>query len=415
MEINKFIEMINNSVSPFHAVSVISEELEKNQFMGLNEAENFNIKESSNYYCVRNDGSIIAFKMPNNEVKEFKIVASHTDSPTFKIKPGYKLELSKYSLLNTEIYGGPILSTWLDRPLGVAGRLFYSKGKEVEELLVDLPDCCTIPNTAIHMLPELNNGYKYDPQYDLVPLIGSSNKDLLDYLSEDLEIKKDDILSYDLFLYNTDEGKVIGIEDEYISSPRIDNLGCAFSTLDGFINSKTLDNTCLVYAAFNYEEVGSHSLNGADSSFLIDVLNRIMNQFSNDENEAVLQRSFIISADNAHAVHYATQGKMDPTNRTYMNEGIVIKNACSQTYTTDALSKAYFVNSLRNHKISYQEFTNKSGTRGGSTLGSISQCHVSIPSIDIGLPQLAMHSSRELCGVKDIDDMAKAIKNFFEE
>ena len=407
---------INNSISPFHAVVECEKLLKDAGFIRLFENKTYNLENGHGYYVVRNDASIIAFVMPNKEVKSFKIVSSHLDSPTFKIKPNGELEMARLKMLNTEVYGGPIMSSWFDRSLGISGRVFIEENNKIVKKLVDIKNACVIPNIAIHLNREVNSGYKYNPQIDLLPIYGQKASFNL-FLEDYLNVSMDQIKGTDLFLYNSDKATTVGLDEEFFVAPRIDNLECAYTSLAAFIknyNNKTLSNdtSCHVYASFNHEEVGSSSDHGAASTFLIDTLTRILN---NNNVHEVLASSIMLSADNAHAVHPAASSKADPVNKVYMNSGIVIKNASNLSYTTDGYSKSIVKAIWDKENVAYQEFTNNSALRGGSTLGCISLHHVSITSIDIGLAQLAMHSANETAGTKDVENMIKGIKAFYDK
>ena len=412
----KLFNLINNSVSPFHGVLECEKLLKEAGFTKLAETKPFCLENGKGYYVVRNDASIIAFIMPNNNVSSFKIVASHLDSPTFKVKPSGEVEMAGLKMLNTEVYGGPIMSSWFDRPLGISGRVFVEENNKIVKKFVNFENACVIPNIAIHLNREVNSGYKYNPQVDLLPVYGQKVM-FTSYLEDKLNVTREDIKGTDLFLYNMDKATTYGIDNEFFIAPRIDNLECAYTSLQALINNyqnKTLsnNNSCHVYAAFNHEEVGSSSNHGAGSTFLIDVLTRILN---NKNIHQVLASSIMLSADNAHAVHPAAASKADPTNKVYMNKGIVIKNAANLSYTTDGYSKSIVKAIWDKDEVLYQEFANNSAVRGGSTLGAISLHHVSITSIDIGLAQLAMHSANETAGTKDVTNMIKGITSFYNK
>lgn len=406
------LELISASKTAYHAVDNIKEILLDNGYIELLEQEDFKLEAGKCYFVSRNDASIIAFKMPNN-LDRFNIVASHLDSPSFKLKPNPEHSLTKYQVVNTEMYGGAIVSTWLDRPLGIGGRVLVDSGEEVDSMLLSMDNYCVIPNTAIHMNREINNGYKYNLQTEMLPIYSQDAVSLIKDIAKSLEVKEEQVLSFDLQLYPMEEATVIGSKGEFFTAPRIDNLECAFSTLIAFLDSKAGEDVCQVYASFNHEEVGSTSVEGANSTFLTDILNRIM-RHSSREREAILASSMIISADNAHAIHPSTPHKLDPVNHVRMNEGIVIKTAANTSYTSDGLSKALIKKLWKDHKIKFQEFANNSEVRGGSTLGAISLMHVSMTSVDIGLAQLAMHSCVETAGIDDIEEMVKGIIVFYE-
>ena len=362
--------------------------------------------------------SVIAFKIPQNDFKSFNIVASHSDSPTFKIKANAEIEVkNKYVKLNTEKYGGMICSTWFDRPLSIAGRILVKENNAVKTHLVNIDkDLVIIPNLAIHMNREVNDGYTYNAQIDMLPLYGdnSSKGSLMKTIAKEAEVEEESILDTDLFLYNRMNGTKIGSNEEYISSPRLDDLECAFTSLSAFLSENT-SNSASVYCVFDNEEVGSGTKQGADSTFLYDVLRRINISLGKTEEDyyRLISSSFMVSADNAHALHPNYTDKSDLTNKVYMNDGIVIKYNANQKYTTDAVSASIFKTICDSVDVPYQTFTNRSDILGGSTLGNISNAHVSLNTIDIGLAQLAMHSTYETAGAKDVTYMIDAIKAFY--
>lgn len=407
MELYNFL---NKSVTEYHAAHNIVEILEKNGFTYLDPSTKWNLIPGGNYYTTKGQSSVIAFKMGQiSSSNGFNIVASHLDSPNLKIKPNGVIAKPNYTSLNTEVYGGPILSTWLDRALSIAGRVFVKTKKGIEVKLVNIDeDLLVIPNVCIHLKKDSD----INPQRDLLPLVSISKYESVnEILEKKLGLNKDDIVSYDLSVYNRDTAKTIGVDKELFISPRIDNLECAYSTLLGFLESNN-PNKINVYAAFNNEEVGSMTKQGAQSTFLKEVLSRIVKD--EEAYYMMLANSFLVSADNAHAVHPNRPDLADPTNQVFMNKGIVIKHNSNQRYTTDALSNAFIKTVFDKANVSYQHYTNRSDQRGGSTLGSISTTQVSIPSVDIGLAQLAMHSALETAGVLDFDQMVKGIKGFFE-
>ena len=351
------------------------------------------------------------------------MTASHSDSPAFKVKEAPEMLVEKhYVKLNTEKYGGMILSTWLDRALSVAGRIVVRNGEELETKLVNIDeDLLVIPNVAIHMNRDMNKGIEYNPQTDMLPLMAECSEneacsDLLELVAEAAQVKKEDILGHDLYLYPREEGRYIGKNKEFILSPRLDDLQCAYSTMKAFVNS-TPENYINVCAVFDNEEVGSGTKQGADSTFLEDVLVRCCEAMGMSEGKyrQLVAGSFLISADNAHAVHPNHPEKADPTNRPYLNGGIVIKYHGSQKYATDAVSAARMKLWCEKAGVPFQTYANRSDIAGGSTLGNISTAHVSVSSVDIGLPQLAMHSAVETAGAKDSDYCIRALQEFYKE
>lgn len=417
---NQFLDFIKKTPTAFHAIKEIKELLNKEGYTELQENKAWILEENKNYYVTRNSSSIIAFRLPTNPSNShFQIVASHSDSPCFKIKPNGIVASGTYIKLNTEKYGGMILSTWLDRPLGIAGRIFTKNNNEIKESIVDLNKNIVIPNVAIHMNREINTTFTYNPQVDLLPLLSSSlNKEttIKNVIANSLDIKEDSLLSHDLFIYNKDRGMIWGENNEFISAPQIDNLECAYTSLIALINSSTSNDVIPVYACFDNEEVGSSTKQGANSTFLEDILKRIHFAFSKNTDEYFVKiaNSMLVSADNAHATHPNHPEKADATNQVFMNKGIVIKSHASQAYTSDALSIAIFTSILDKVSVPYQFFANRSDMASGSTLGNISSSHVSIPSIDIGLAQLAMHSSFETAGTHDLEHMINGLQEFYQ-
>ncbi len=414
------LEFIKKSPSMFHAINNIKELLLKNNFIELNESDTWCLEKNKNYFFTRNLSTIIAFKMPNDfDDITYNICAAHSDSPTFKIKPNFKLDKSKYSMLNTEIYGGPILNTWLDRPLDIVGKVIIKENNKLVNKLVSFnKPMAIIPNCSIHYYKELNNGVKLDPQLELVPLCADINndKDLLDLIASKLNINKEDIISHDLYLSLLDRGSYGGFNDEFIFAPQIDNLECSCALIESLINSKNNNHNVNLCAIFESEEIGSHTIAGAGSNILADTLKRISSVVgNNDEKHLIsLSKSFVLSADNAQGFHPNYASKYDPTNSVYMNQGIVIKTAARGSYTTNAQSLSYFLEVCNNSKAKYQLNANRSNIPGGSTLGAISLAHVSVMSVDIGLAQIAMHSSMETAGRYDYIELVKAIEMFYK-
>ena len=416
--VEELFQFIENSPSCFHAIETIRKKLNDEGFIELVEGRSWQIEKGKKYYVTRNLSSIIAFKIPENDFKNFHIVASHSDSPTFKIKENAEIEVNnKYVKLNTEKYGGMICSTWFDRPLSIAGRILVKEGNLVKTHLVNIDkDLVIIPNLAIHMNRAVNDGYKYNAQIDMLPLYGdnTSKGSLMKTVAQSVGVEEDSILGTDLFLYNRMRGTKIGANSEYISSPRLDDLECAYASLSAFL-SETNSNSASVYCVFDNEEVGSGTKQGADSTLLYDVLRRINMCLGNSEEDyyKLIASSFMVSADNAHALHPNYSDKSDPTNKVYINDGIVIKYNANQKYTTDAVSASIFKSICDSVNVPYQTFTNRSHILGGSTLGNISNAHVSLNTIDIGLAQLAMHSTYETAGAKDVTYLIDALKAFY--
>ncbi|SDB25780.1 aspartyl aminopeptidase [Pseudobutyrivibrio sp. YE44] len=412
-------DFIEKSPSQFHVVENQKKEFLAAGFEELTEANAWKLKLGGNYFVTRNGSSILAFRMPKKAYKSFMIMASHTDSPTFRIKEMPEMKEGHYVKLNTERYGGMLMAPWFDRPLSIAGRAIVRTGKgTIETKLVNFDrDLCMLPSLAIHMNREANDGYKYNAQKDLLPLISMDEKfNLKELLAEELGLKVEDIIGSDLFLYNRDGGRIWGAKDEFISIGRLDDLQCSYSSMMGLINAKNTDSAVQIHVTFDNEEVGSGTKQGADSTFLYDALVRI-NEAMEGNNSKLLEaiaNSFMVSADNAHALHPNYSEKSDPTNKVYMNEGVVIKFNANQKYMTDGLAFGIFTEICKKAKVPYQTFVNRSDVAGGSTLGNISNAHVSINGVDIGLAQLAMHSPYETAGVKDTEYLLKIATKFYE-
>jgi len=411
----KLFDFIKQSPSVFHAVKSVSNILDKNNFTELKENENWQLKPGK-YYVKRNSSSIIAFVIPSQHFKGFLITASHSDSPCFKLKENPETVSEGYTQLNIEKYGGMIISPWFDRPLSIAGRVIINKNSKLEEKLINFDqDLVMIPNLAIHLNRDSNKNSEVSVQNEMFPVISlSKDFSLNNYISQKFDIEKESILSSDLFLYNRTEPSIWGANQEFIASPKLDDLECVFTTLEGFIAADNSQKT-IVHAVFDNEEVGSLTRQGANSTFLYDTLRRInycLNRTDEDYFTNIAD-SFMISADNAHAAHPNYKGKYDSQNRPVLNGGPVIKFNAAQKYTSDGVTSSKFKLICKKEGIPYQIYTNHSDIPGGSTLGNISNSHVSLPCVDIGIAQWAMHSPYESAGSKDIDYMISAIKGFY--
>jgi len=406
-EISDLFTFIEESPTAFHAVESVRKRLVKAGFAELAEEEEWTLQPRGRYFVERNGSSLISFMLPDGKIRGFHMAASHTDSPAFKIKsrPEIKAE-NAYVKLNTEKYGGMILSTWLDRPLSIAGRVFYEEGDgSIACRLVNFDrDLLVVPNLAVHMNPEVNKGFVYNPQADMLPVF-SDDKDstLRRLLAEELRIEEERILSDELFVYVRQKGCVIGEKGQWILAPRLDDLQCVYASLEGMLLAEPKEYLALS-AFFDNEEVGSSTRQGADSAFLDEVIQRICAamSLSGTEQKRLLSQSFLISADNAHALHPNHPEKADITNRPVLNGGIVIKQHGSQKYTTDGYSCAVMVKLCNEAEVDCQMYCNRSDILGGSTLGNISAAHVSVPAADIGFAQLAMHSAVETAGREDV-------------
>ena len=402
--VNQFLSFIQKSPSAFHSVHALCQQLTEAGFTRLNECGEWDIQPGKRYFVTRNLSSVIAFDVPECGLSHFQIVSSHSDSPV-------------YIRLNVERYGGMIMSSWFDRPLSIAGRVIVKTESGFETKLVDLGrDAVMIPNMPIHFNREVNDGYKYNPQADLLPLYaeGKETGKLMQEVAECCGVKAEDIATADLFLYTRMPGSVWGAENAFFSCSRIDDLECAWTSMQAFLSNRA-KNHINVCAVFDNEEVGSTSKQGADSTFLDDVLTRVCTALgaTDSQKRALVASSFMVSADNAHAVHPNHPEKYDAQNRTFMNEGIVIKHNANQKYTTDAVSSAIFSAVCEKAGVPVQHFANRSDVLGGSTLGNIANSHASMNTVDIGLAQLAMHSSYETAGVKDVQYMVDGLSSFY--
>lgn len=417
---NELIQFIQSSPSMFHSIDTIRKELESAGFTYLPEASKWNVEKGHDYYTIRNHSSIIAFRVGHElDNYHFQMCASHSDSPTYKVKTVPELAgPNEYLRLDVEAYGGMIDNTWFDRPLSVAGRVLVQEGNTVTSKLLYIDkDILLIPNVAIHFNREVNNGYKYNRQVDLCPLFsaGEMKKGAFDQMvADELGVEVSQILGKDLFLVCRQPGTVWGYKDEFISSPKLDDLQCAFVSLKAFLNARN-EHGVNVYCCFDNEEVGSNTKQGAMSTFLYDVLQRLNGALGMDSEDyyRAVAKSFLVSCDNAHAVHPNHPEKTDAVNCTVLNKGIVLKESANQKYTTDAFSRAVFTKVCNEANVPVQTFANRSDILGGSTLGNLSNTQVSVHAVDFGLAQLAMHSTYETAGVKDTQYAIDALEHFY--
>ncbi len=411
---SKLFEYIRKSPTPYHACKTAADMLIAAGYTELYEGERWDITVGGKYFTRRNGSSIIAFRAPNASVGGFMITASHSDSPCFKIKENATLSDGAYTRLSSESYGGSIYSSWLDRPLSVAGRVVAKSEKGIQIKLVDTVEpCAIIPNVAIHMNRQINSGYAYNAAVDLVPLfdVADTKESFKQMIARLADVAEDDIISTDLYLYNGQSGAEMG---GLICSPRLDDLQCAFATLCGFIEADKSSSTP-VWAMFDNEEVGSSTKQGAASTFLCDVLERIAAALGADgeEYKVAVANGLMLSCDNAHAIHPNHPEYSDKNHTSKLNGGIVIKYNANQKYTTDAISAGLLKLICERADVPVQTYANRADMPGGSTLGNISTAQVSINTVDIGLAQLAMHSSYETAGACDTEYMARAVKKFY--
>lgn len=404
----EMLSFIRTNPTAFHTVASIRERLLENGYEELLESRVWEIRPGKRYFVCRNGSSILAFQVGTHlERYSFNIVASHTDSPTFKIKENAELHTgSKYTRLNTEGYGGMICSTWLDRPLSIAGRVLVREDDGVisSRLLTIDRDLLLIPSVAIHMNRRVNEGVPFNKQVDLLPLFAGTVEDgaLMKLIAQELGVEATTILGSDLYLYIRETPSIWGLNGEFVSSGRLDDQQCVFASLKALLEAHN-DHSINVMACFDNEEVGSGTKQGADSTFLSSVLKRINAALGKDEGDYLraLSSSFMLSADNAHAVHPNHPEHTDANNCVYMNEGVVVKSHAGQKYTSDGMSIAIVRELAQRAGVPLQYFANRSDKAGGSTLGNIALAHVSLNCADIGLPQLAMHSCYETAGSKD--------------
>ena len=410
--IKGLMEYLDSARSVFHAVEGLRKILEENGYTRLQESSKWELLPGGKYYMTRGGASIMAFRIPETTPKGFLMSASHADRPTFKVKENGELT-GKYTRLAVERYGGMLMAPWLDRPLSIAGRVLVETETGMQTKLIDIDrDLLLIPNVAIHMNRKANDGYTWNPAVDLLPLMGGADaKGKLNALLEDAADGK--ILGHDLFLYVRQKASVWGLEEEFLSSAALDDLECAYCCTQGFLNAE--DAAAVpVLCVFDSEEVGSSSVQGAASDLLENLLERICAACSWDLTE-MLANSFMVSADNAHAVHPNHPEFADATNAPVMNGGVVLKFNANQRYCTDGVSGAIFRKACEKVNVPVQSYYNRADLPGGSTLGNISLCHVSVPTADIGLPQLAMHSCYETAGVKDASYLMDAMASYYSQ
>ena len=413
----ELISFIEESPTAFHAVEEISKRLDTNGFIRLSESENWNLCAGKAYYVTRNQSSILAFRIPSNSAKSFLIAASHTDSPMFKLKGNCEVPIANsYLRLNTEVYGGTILPSWLDRPLSLAGRVILCKdGVFTAKNVKTDRNLLLIPSVAIHQNRSVNTGYNYNPAVDMLPLfaqVDDKSITVKQLIANEISCDAENIVGMDLYVVNRTKGCIWGASEEFFSAPRIDNLMCAYGSLQGFIAADTPQNSVTVFYSADNEETGSATKQGAGSVFLSDVLDRICDALCVDKRQ-LLASSMMVSADNGHAIHPNHPELSDTKNAPLLNKGVVIKSNAAQKYTTDGMSAAIFSEICHQANVPVQHFANRSDMPGGSTLGSISNTLVPLCSVDIGMAQLAMHSSYETAGSADVAYLIDAMKAFF--
>lgn len=421
----RLLNLIEKAVSPFHTVSICKEHLLEEGFFELHLKDEWNLVKGGKYFLVWHDSSIFAFTVGNDIKAEdgFRLAAAHGDFPGFRIKPNPEVKTDGYIQLNVEAYGGAVLMSWLDRPLSIAGRVAV-RSDDVFRPDIRLLDfsqpVLTIPNIAPHIERELNKGMEFNKQTHMMPIIGLVDEELggqgyfEEFLAKKVGVLPEDILDYELTIYNVDAGDILGIGGEFISSPRLDNLTSVHALLEGITSAEREQGVNLM-AIFDHEEIGSKTKQGAGSNLLRILMERIYKGlgFTADEADRALEESLLMSVDVAHGLHPNFVKKYDPTNKCILNQGICLKEACSQSYATDSETIAIVQQICEYADVPFQKSVNRSDGTGGSTLGSIASAMVPVRTADIGVPLLAMHSSRELMGKKDQDSIVRFMQAYY--
>ena len=422
----ELLDFLYDSPSACHGVKATQKILNENGFIEIKETDKWNLQAKGKYYVIKNDSALIAFEVGTGDIEEtgLRLIGAHTDVPGFRIKPNPQIiSEGKYIKLNTEVYGGPILHTWFDRPLSIAGKVSLkgSSPLKPETRLVNInKPLLIIPSLAIHMNREVNEGFKINKQVDTLPLLGLINDKLekedylMNILVEELQVNKEDILNFELGLYEYEKGMLIGMNEELISSGRFDDLWMVYAGIKALVDSKENVATKVMICIDN-EEIGSLTAEGANSTLLNNILERIALGLGKDREGyyRALANSIMISADLAHAVHPNLGDKHDPTNRPVLEGGPVLKIAASGSYSTDSFNGAVFAGICEAAGVPFQKFVNRSDVRGGTTIGPVTAANLTIPVIDMGAPVLGMHSIRELASVKDNYYTVKVFTEFF--
>ena len=416
----KLLQLTEEGTSPFHVTASVERQLQKAGFQKVELGEDWKLEKGGRYYLAHHGSSLLAFTIGKDyrNGDGFRIAAAHTDFPGLRIKPAPEVKKAGYRQLNVEVYGGAILNTWLDRPLSASGRVALRSDDVFHPrmCLVDFKKpFLTIPNLAIHMNREVNKGVELNRQTDMLPVFGlEDSEEFLTRLAEQLQVDREDILEYELGLYNTDTGDYLGLAEEFISSPRLDNLTSVQAITTAMIEGGR-ERGINVAAYFDHEEIGSRTKQGAGSTLLSAVLERIL--LSLTENRAEFLETYgdsmLLSVDVAHGIHPNHTDKHDPTNQNVLGKGVCIKEACTQSYATDSEAVAIVQQICESRGISYQKFVNRSDIAGGSTLGSIASSVLPVRTVDIGVPLLAMHSGRELMGTADQESLRQLIQEFY--
>lgn len=415
-------ELLEKGVSPAHAVTVCEKRLEEAGFQKLSYGAAWNLEKGQNYYINHYDTTLFAFTLPTeweDAEPAIRIAAAHTDFPCLRVKPACDMKNNGYAQINIEVYGGAILNTWLDRPLGVAGRVAVRSEDVFHPQMRTFisKKNITIPNLAIHMNREVNKGVELNKQTELLPIAGLLEDEqtgayFLDFVAAELGVLKEDILDYELTVYCDEKPQFVGLCDEFISAPRLDNLNSCAALVSAIIEAKRTGGMNMI-ALFDHEEIGSRSKQGAASILLHDMIVRILKEIGKENSDAVIYNSMILSVDVAHGLHPNYAGKMDPTNKPVLGKGLCIKEACSQSYATDCEVVSIVEQICKTKELAYQKFVNRSDVMGGGTLGSIASALLPVKTVDIGIPMLAMHSAREFMAVKDQQNMVDFVTAYF--
>ena len=412
--INDFLNFINNSPVSYFAIKNVKDVLVNNGYIELKEDSDFSLAKGKKYFVIREDGAVIAFNVGKsiNKNTSFNIIASHADSPCFKLKEVFDAYDNEYNKILVEPYGGLILSTWLDRPLSVAGKINVKNNEEIISKFINIDkDLLMIPNMCPHFSREIQISLKDDYKTFMLPFLSNetNGETLMNIICKEANVNKDDVVNHDLYVYNRNKAMLLGNNGEYLCAPRLDDLACVYTSLIAFLNQENKKTINMLYVA-NHEEIGSDTNVGAGGDFLVSVLNKIQAGLNFDEEEfkKIIANSYFVSADNAHAVHPNVVNAAHPIKRAHLNKGLVIKK--SERYATSKLSSAISVKAFEDHNIPYQHYENPIGVRGGSTLGVIVLRQIPILGIDVGIPQLAMHSSYETIGSHDIENVINAFK-----
>lgn len=424
--VRDLLNFLDASPVNFYAADTVVDELRQAGFVALDPADHWTLNPGGRYYITKNGSAVFAFIVGTDPLAGFKIITAHSDSPCFRIKPNPEM-ISEGGIicLNTEVYGGPILYTWFDRPLSIAGRVILRSDDplrpETRLVRFDRP-LLTIPHLAIHFNRQVNEGNPLSKQRDMMPVLGIINSAVeednyvLKMVAKELGVDTNDILDFDLSLYDTTKACLLGANDEFVSSGRLDDLSMVHAALSALVDAPQPQARTCVMAIFDNEETGSGTKQGAASPILVDLLQRI-NASQDGSFETYLraiERSFMVSADNAHGLHPNYVSKYDPTNHPMLGSGPVIKINANCKYMTDADSSAVFRTICEEADVPYQYFVNHSDVAGGSTLGNILTSQIPLRGVDMGAPLWAMHSVRETGSIDDHNFTIRAFSKFYE-